>query len=51
MNASINAGGFTIPMGLLSLANGTPPVKFTAPGLDYGTISFDVSSSKSVNYK
>ncbi|MDQ6699883.1 MAG: hypothetical protein M3Z36_06835 [Acidobacteriota bacterium] len=51
VSTSVNAGGISIPTGSLSLMNGTLPVKFTAPGLDYGTMSFTVSSSKSVNYK
>ncbi len=50
-STSFSAGGISIPTGSLSLMNGTAPVRFTAPNLDYGVMSFTVGSSKGVNYK
>jgi hypothetical protein len=43
--------GVSIPTGQLSIASDTTPVKFTAPGLDYGYGLSSVSSGKSVTYQ
>jgi uncharacterized protein (TIGR03437 family) len=43
--------GVSIPEGTLSISSATPPVKFTATGLDFSFGSTSVSVSKSVAYQ
>jgi uncharacterized protein (TIGR03437 family) len=43
--------GISIPTGYLSVGGSSQPVKFTAPGLDYGFGVTSVSSSTSVTYQ
>lgn len=46
-----SGGGFTIPSGSLSVGNTSLPIKFTAPGIDYGS-AFTMSSSGTLaNYQ
>src|SRR5207237_7548005 len=47
----ISAGGFTISTSSLAVGNTSNPVKFTAPGLDYGAGLSTTSSSTSVVYQ
>jgi hypothetical protein len=48
---SASIGGITIPTGSLSLSLNAPPVKFTAPSIDYAAISAVSSTGKSVTYQ
>jgi uncharacterized protein (TIGR03437 family) len=47
----ISAGGFTISTSSLAVGNVSNPVKFTAPGLDYGSANSLVLNSTNVTYK
>jgi hypothetical protein len=46
-----NIGGISIPTGSLSLSLNAPPVKFTAPTIDYSLLTASSSSGKSVTYQ
>ncbi len=47
----ISAGGFSISTSSLAVGNVSNPVKFTAPGLDYGSANSLVQNSTNVTYK
>lgn len=47
----IDAGGFSFSTSSLAVGNVTNPVKFTAPGLDYGSASSLVLNGTNVTYK
>lgn len=48
---SPSVGGVSIPTGSLSLGLSAPPVKFTAPSIDYALVSATSSTGKSVTYQ
>lgn len=50
-STTISAGGFSISTGSLDLANASNPVKFTAPGLDYGFATASSGSGATVAYQ
>ena len=46
-----NIGGISIPTGSLSLGLSAPPVRFTAPSIDYAFVTATSTTGKSVNYQ
>ena len=46
-----NLGGISIPTGSLSLGLSAPPVRFTAPSIDYAFVTATSTTGKSVNYQ
>lgn len=46
-----SVGGISIPTGSLSLGLSAPPVRFTAPSIDYSFLSATSTTGKSVNYQ
>ena len=46
-----NIGGISIPTGSLSLGLSAPPVRFTAPSIDYSFLTATSTTGKSVNYQ
>lgn len=50
-SAVVSGGGVSVPTSFLSVGNSGAPVKFTAPGLDFGLATFTVANGAGVTFQ